>query len=518
MNQEFLDHLNKFSTNPYLFIGSGLSRRYLTLPTWEELLNQFFVESKIEGNFEYYQSKSNGSLPKLASILASEFHEIWWKNPVYKDSMLHFKSIAKEKENIPLKIEISNYLAKIQKINLDYSNEIDLLKNAVIDGIITTNWDDFLENNFVDFNVYIGQQELLFSESISVGEIYKIHGCTKQPQSLIITEEDYNEFNNRNAYLAAKLLTIFVEHPVIFIGYSLSDENIQKIIDSIVNCVDSKNLDKLKDRLIFIEWKSGSSFEIKDGTIKLPENKVLPIKLITTDSFEPVFETLTCLKRHIPVKILRKIRNSVVEYVKNSKTTTKVYIKDIETINEDTEIEFAIGIGVVNQFISAQGYKAINALDIIEDVIIDSKKYDSERLINNTFPTITKSNTFVPIFRYLRELGYLNKNAYLNNNGEIALKNKFKLKPNMPNCFFPPKNYMNKQPEIRRNYKDVESIVNFFDRDHALLYIPLLNFKNIDNDQLLSFLRICLNDEKINKSTSFRKLVCLFDYLKYGIG
>lgn len=283
MNSELFDHLKNFTTNPYLFISSGFSRRYLNLPTWEDLLSNFFLVSNIDGEFEYYKSKYNGNLPLLASNLSNEFHEVWWKNDLFKENRNINKTLASENINIPLKIEISNYIKTIQKISTKYDREIELLKTSVIDGIITTNWDNFLENNFNDFNIYIGQQELLFSEAISIGEIYKIHGCISRPETLILTEEDYLDFNAKNAYLAAKLLTIFVEHPIIFIGYSLSDNNIQQIIDSIVKCVEPKNLDKLKNRLIFVEWKENADFEIKDSSIKLPDNKVLPIKLIIKD-------------------------------------------------------------------------------------------------------------------------------------------------------------------------------------------------------------------------------------------
>lgn len=517
MNQELFDHLNKFYTNPYLFIGSGLSRRYLSLPTWEDLLQEFFHKSNISGEFEYFQSKSNGNLPLLASILSNEFHEVWWKSNKYKDSRNLNKQVAKEKQNIPFKIELSKLILELQKVNTLYSKEIDLLQLAVIDGIITTNWDEFIENSFKDFNVFVGQQELLFSESISIGEIYKIHGSITLPQSLILTEEDYVDFNARNAYLAAKLLTIFVEHPVIFIGYSLSDENIQQIIDSIVKCVDTKNLDKLKDRLIFVEWEKNADFEVKDGTMKLPENKLLPIKLIKTDSFEPVLETLSALKRHIPVRVLRKIKNSVVEFVKSSKPSSKIYIKDIDTITDETNIEYAIGVGIASHFISAQGYKAIDANDIIDDVINGYKKYDSEQLIENTFPKILKGKVYIPVFKYLREANLLNKDATLNVIGSNKLKDKFHLKDNIPICFLPAASYLKKQQEIRRKYKDVASIESAFDTSRSLVYIQLLDHKNIDLIQLHKFLRKCFINESIRSTTPFRKLVCLYDYLKYGI-
>lgn len=517
MSADLQEHLAKFNTNPYLFVGSGLSRRFLSLPTWEELLMSFFEGSKIDGDFEYYLSKSNGDLPLLATNLAKEFHEIWWRSEDFKKAREKFKSEAKDRQDAPFKIQLADLVRESGVINDSYKAEIDLLRASVIDGIITTNWDIFLEDIFSDYKVYIGQQELLFSEGISVGEIYKIHGCISNPQSLVVTSEDYLNFNDRNAYLAAKLLTIFVEHPIIFIGYSLSDENIQQIIDSIVRCVDAQNINKLKDRLIFVEWKAGSEFEMKDGSIKLSDNKVLPIKLITTDSFEPIFKTLSSLRRQIPVKVLRKLKHAVVEFVKTSSPTSKIFVQDIDTIDDSTDIEYAIGVGVASQFISSQGYKAIEVSDIIEDVLNDNKKYDAKQLLENTFPTILKGNVYIPVYKYLRKLGYLNKNGTFNAEGIRKTKDLFSLKADIPNCFLPPKTYAYKQSEIRRNHKDIKSIIKAFDKKHAIVFIPLLEHKNIDLKQLRVFLRECYIDQSIRKHTNFRKLVCLYDYLEHGL-
>lgn len=517
MTTDLQEHLAKFTTNPYLFIGSGLSRRFVSMPTWEELLITFFETSKIDGDYEYHRSKSNGNLPQLASNLSREFHEIWWKAAEFKVSRDKFKEEAKERQDAPFKIQLAEVVTSKAKTNSSYKSEIDLLKSSVIDGIITTNWDIFLESLFKDYKVFIGQQELLFSEGVSIGEIYKIHGCISRPQSLIVTGEDYLNFNERNAYLAAKLLTIFVEHPIIFLGYSLSDENIQQIIDSIVRCVDSSNLDKLKDRLIFVEWKSGQEFEMKDSSIKLPDNKVLPIKLITTDSFEPIFKTLSSLKRQIPVKVLRKLKNSVVEFVKTSNPTSKIYVQDINAITDDSDIEYAIGVGVADQFISSQGYKAIDGTDIIEDILHDNKKYDAEKLLEHTFPSLLKGNAYVPIFKYLRQLNFLNKNGILNAEGVKKIKGLFTVRANIPTCFLPPQIYLKKQTEIRRNHKDIKSIIRTFDKDHAVVFIPLLENKNIELPLLQAFLRECFSEPALRRHTNFRKLVCLYDYLNFGL-
>ncbi|WP_259273665.1 SIR2 family protein, partial [Klebsiella pneumoniae] len=104
-----------------------------------------------------------------------------------------------------------------------------------------------------DYKVYTGQNELLFSNPQSIAEIYKIHGSAHKPKSLVLTDYDYADFNLKNPYLAAKLITIFVEHPVVFLGYSLSDKNISDLLSAISVCIGSENLHQLRNNLIFVQ-------------------------------------------------------------------------------------------------------------------------------------------------------------------------------------------------------------------------------------------------------------------------
>lgn len=508
-------HLSSFPTNPYYFVGSGLSRRYYSLPTWVQLLREFYPIMKNTVNFNYYLSKCNNDPVALASVLSEDFHEIWWKSDDFAANREQFGDQAVHSKELPFKYELSNFVKSKAKLNNRLRAEIDLLSKSVIDGIITTNWDDFLENIFEDFNVYVGQQELLFADSLSVGDIYKIHGSASIAQSLVVTGADYNNFNEKNAYLAAKLLTIFVEHPVIFLGYSISDPNIIAIIDSIVQCLDSKNINKLKDRLLFVEWDASQADPVfLDGNIVLKDKKVLPIKHIKLNSFGILYEVVGTLKKRLPLKVLRKLKDSVYEIIKTNQPTNNIYVGNLEDVTDENRIEFVVGVGVAKNALSAQGYIGITVKDLVEDVIFENKGYDPHLLVEKVFPTLAKGNSYVPMCKYFKELGYFSKGNILNAAGLAAVKKGgFKFRTDMPDCFMPPKSYNNKKQQVS-SLKDLNTLIDNNDIEHAIIYIPFLDRKDVDLKILQQFLGNVYKNHGMISNSNFRKLVCLYDFYK----
>lgn len=75
-----------------------------------------------------------------------------------------------------------------------------------------------LENHFHGTQNTVGQKELFFNDQ-GIAEIYKIHGSLEVPDSIVINEQDYLQFQENSSYLAAKAETIFMEYPIIFLGY-----------------------------------------------------------------------------------------------------------------------------------------------------------------------------------------------------------------------------------------------------------------------------------------------------------
>ena len=214
----FIEKIRNKKSAPFLFLGSGFTKHYLNTPDWKELLSKF-ASQHINA---YYTLLGTNDLSVIASEIAKEVNKQFWNLPHDDPYKQELQDSVKTSSSV-LKHKIASFLKEfsIDKIPPQYSEELDLLKNLNIDGIITTNYDDLIEAIFPKFTKYVGQSELIFSSVLNIGEIYKIHGCIYQPDSMVLTDEDYKGFNQKNAYLAAKLITIFIEHPVIFMGYSI---------------------------------------------------------------------------------------------------------------------------------------------------------------------------------------------------------------------------------------------------------------------------------------------------------
>ena len=514
ITESLFEHLKRFSSSPFLFIGSGLSRRYLGLETWNDLLKHFAVE--LPYKYEYYFSKANGSLPEVASAMALAFHDLWWASDTYAGSR-EIASAKMKKIDSPLKFEISRYIAnKTEVQDVAMQNELALLRSAVIDGIITTNWDLLLEKVFPEYHVYTGQEELLFSTTYSVAEIYKIHGdCTKH-DSLILTASDYSDYSMRNAYLASKLLTLFVEHPVIFIGYSLSDANIQSILESITQCLTESKYDQLKDRLIFVRRLSSkeSSDSITSTAITL-NGRPLPVTLIETDNFGKVYNALSRCARKFPAKILRKLKSHIYDIVLTNDKKNQIACLDIDKDHPDSKLEVVYGVGVISQ-VGNIGYEGIHIDHILKNIISIDGNYVYEQLILHTLPQLLRNSSNVPIYKYLRGVGFYDKPPKITND---KLPDKIReLLAKSKRTFEPGSVTKKMQKQIRDSKLGIFEIAEKYGIPKALQYVHYIDVSRVNYDDAMSFMAKKFDELWADEGlkTYIRKLVCMLDYMKYG--
>ncbi|QRR01449.1 SIR2 family protein [Dyadobacter sandarakinus] len=516
--EQFLDRMRSFSTAPYLFVGSGLSNRYLEIGTWHNLLQTISSSIELQRNFNFYLSKANGDLPRVASLMGSEFHEQWWDKPLFQESRSNFEQDVIN-EFSPLKYEIAQYIKRFGIIpKAPYATEFELLKKVNIDGIITTNWDTLLQNVFPNFSVYIGQDNLIFNNTISIGEIYKIHGCVESPNTLTLTEEDYHQFNAKNPYLAAKLLTIFMEHPVIFLGYSLHDPNIQEILRSVMLCLSRQNVDKLRDRLIFCEYDRNVTSCTMSNTSMMIADINLPITIVKYKSLIDVYSVLGENARRLPIKILKHMKDMVFDFVKNSDSKSRIYVDDNFDLDQlDLKnVEFFFGVGT-REKLAKIGVKGVAQQDLLDDIINPNEKFDSKVICKDLLQNIT--GVYFPFFKHLRNANLLDDTGNLildDTDCPFTEEFKDKVVKTTIKKFFPGATYDRRKVSINEKYQTLEELIAGETTDQALIHIPLLSTEKINLDTLLTFLQQNYTADK-KKSPFMKKAICLYDYLKYKL-
>jgi SIR2-like domain len=507
-------HLDTFATAPFLFVGSGFSRRYAQSEDWAGLLRE--LAAPIGKPYERYVSSANGSLPKIASLIAEDFHDLWWERDEYADHRVRYPS--PKTISSPLKVEIAiRFERLVGRLPDDgpLNIELEALRDAVIEGVITTNYDGILEYVFPDFATYVGQDELLFKDPYGVAEIYKIHGSYADPESLVITQEDFERFNERNVYLAAKLLTVFIEHPVIFVGYSLNDENVQQIIQSIASILTNENLDQLKDRLIFVDWQPGikvptlvhSNFSIGSQSI--------PVHLATVANYLELFQVLGGLKRRFPARVLRHLKEQVYELVRTSEVGKTVYVTDLESDTDIKQVDVVIGVGV-NRRLESHGIVGLTRRDLIEDVLNPKIPKDKHaEIVEKVLPVLTRGGTsHVPIYRYLRGAALIDGEGSVLPEAKIAPAIRARVRLGTGPLELAADYYKRRVAGLLEKYPTLADLTSRASLSEALLAIPSLNPEAVDGAALRDFLIAngsVLDTGKTWDVTQWIKCVCFYD-------
>jgi hypothetical protein len=393
--------LGKADALPFLFVGSGVSRHFLGHESWEGLLR--WASTLVGRPYEYYATRANSDLARAASLIAAEFHEVWFNDPAYESARATWMSLC-ETQVDPLKVEIARHLATIDKPLKATSSEFKLLQKCNVDGVVTTNYDHLLEQAFPAFQVYVGQEQLLLQRSYQLAEIYKIHGSIDDPTSLVLCEEDYRKFADESTYLAAKLMSVFVEHPIVFLGYSLRDPNVRTVLASLLRCLSDEAVQRFRSRFIFVESRSAVT-RVEQHTIDVGDGRLLPILRVQVPTFEPVLKVLAGTKRYLPVALLRRVEENVVEIVHGVPHSEKLKVAaaDIGHLTNFDDVEFVVGVGSM----PSTGLVGLHRPEILRGVLAEDHGYDSGVVVRDVLPHLIKTakNAYWPVCRYVSEAG-----------------------------------------------------------------------------------------------------------------
>ena len=340
------------SCQPILFIGSGVSRRYFDAPSWDELLTHLATECPlIDKEYAFYKQSLRSPL-LIGREFAKKFQEWAWSSGRSQfPTELFDQSVP---ESAYLKHRITQYLVGLTPTSLKdvkaslMKKELTALQAIRPHAIITTNYDQFLELVFPEYMPVVGQQ-IIRGHALSVGEIFKIHGCVSAPSSLVVTQDDCDDFAKRKKYLSAKLLTFFTEHPLVFVGNGAGDPNIKAILSDIDEALPETG--GIIDNVYIIEWRPGTPSEnpTRERLIEIEGAKGVRVKAIDTPDFVWPFEAFgtTNFNPRVSAKLLRALMVRSYELVRTDipRKTVHANFEMLEHAVE-TSAEFAKLFGI----------------------------------------------------------------------------------------------------------------------------------------------------------------------------
>lgn len=513
------DVIARFNTIPILFAGSGITRRYYDLPDWKGLLTEF--ASRINADrFAYraYESKAQqlgftqGIMPKIATLIQQDFDSKWYSIPEMRTNE-SFVLNAVENGCSPFKAEIAWYLKEKSVPQVAFKEEIQKLKSISkknLAGVITTNYDTFFEKLFDDYTPYIGQDQLVFSSIQGIAEVYKIHGSVTLPNSLVLNEKDYEIFNEKSKYLAAKLMTIFMEYPIIYIGYSLTDQDVQNILKNILLCLPDDKIEKLQERFVFVEYKPGvAGYSITPYTLTFGE-QMLSMTRLTLSDFGILYDALAAKRASIPVKLLRRFKEEIYTYAITSKPGPLLNVANVDDKNID-ENRLAISIGISNT--GERGLQSIvDTNEWYRSIVMgDLSDFTADQLLKYAYPEIRKRTSGdLPVYKYLVQA----KEDYSQIRAETP--DEFDKLTTATNRKF--RYTTEKYPTLENLWNDLKG-----DKAKAFRVMCSLPENKIDVDKLELILKELFTESNdaldrldVNTRTNVRRLIRMYDYLKWG--
>ncbi|MBE1499042.1 hypothetical protein H4696_006142 [Amycolatopsis lexingtonensis] len=503
--EQFAAHIKSSRTLPVLFVGSGISRRYLGLPDWRGLLSHF--SATMGKPITYYEGKSQTGLPGVATEIARDLYELWWTDDVYADSRAQNEHLVQHFSD-PLKIEISRYIEGFDSPSLpsELLAEMESLARVNAHAVLTTNWDHLLEKSFPSYHTFVGQESVLFAETQGIGEIYKIHGSMEEPSSLVLTHEDYVEYEARNPYLLAKVLTFFVENPIVFLGYSLTDSHIQELLGKLLDCISVANIERLNERLIFIRRPSSATPPgYRMAPMLLRGHNINVIECVA-DDFTPFFTVMAELPRRFPLKMLRQLKQEVYELAFTEPPAGRIHVLDIDDQTRLDDVDVVVGVGT-RAALSEKGYVGFSRRDFTIAMLKREENHPAEKLIEHVLPVAFKSPIkWAPIF-YPLYLYAVSHGGELRDTSDL--------------------------PQRAQQLMEMADIPPYFPNSDSK-GVPFVEYAKRSAPEILSFglgctfdsvedveaLRLFLLDLFVNKpgliDTSAYKLACKYDRLEYG--
>ncbi|MEK3828605.1 SIR2 family protein [Paenibacillus sp. FSL K6-1558] len=192
-----------FQENAAIFAGAGLSQNS-GFVNWKELLRELATEIKLDVDKEadlislaqYYVNGRSGNKHELLQLILDKFSHNYVKN-----------------------------------------HPMEILASMPIKTYWTTNYDNIIEKcvekQNKEYDVKITNSNFSTTKDNSEVTIYKFHGDSRHPESIVLTKDDYSSFHNTHQLFINALTGQLLSKTFLFVGYSFNDPDFMQILSSI---------------------------------------------------------------------------------------------------------------------------------------------------------------------------------------------------------------------------------------------------------------------------------------------
>ncbi|WP_300389809.1 SIR2 family protein, partial [Henriciella sp.] len=180
-----------------------------------------------------------------------------------------------------------------------------------------------------------------------VSRTLQIHGRKSRGW---VTSDDYATFQHKKKFIAARLLSLFNEHPLLICGYSAQDPNVASILADIDEALGLPG--SLIENIYFVQYNPDAANQKNLPTetlIQIEEHRSVRVKTIVTSDFGWVFRAFRSPENlnAVPAKTLRAILSRSYDLVRSDipRKTLQVDFDLLERKLENAD-EFADLFGI----------------------------------------------------------------------------------------------------------------------------------------------------------------------------
>lgn len=200
-----------------LFVGSGFTKAVLSgniyhkAYDWKDLLKAACQRMGVVRDV----FNEGMPYPQIASTICREYAQT--------------QQVALKDAERKLKITIAD-LVNVSPSESTLFEYREYFKELLPNWIVTTNYDSIIEQILHEKAFLINPKDS-FIKTKDFIPVYHIHGSINDPESIVITNEDYTYTLRMSDYRHARLPFLIKESTVLMLGYSLNDLNVLSAVD-----------------------------------------------------------------------------------------------------------------------------------------------------------------------------------------------------------------------------------------------------------------------------------------------